>query len=124
MTRRYNKETDKLEPSTVVFYDKDLSQLSKLIFVIFRSLRFIRVTETIEDDDHKTENNLDKKTQTKGSKKIRYESSNFTIINFYLVWMGPTREDNLTFSLLVIQVIFIGYVGTLCFKLRFFILIT
>ena len=79
-----------LEPSIVQFYDKDLSALSKLIFYVFRLFGLIRVTQKEVDD-------------AKG-KLILYESSNFTIINFYLIKMGPTREDKLTFNLLVVQV--------------------
>ena len=69
-----------------MFYDKDLSKLAKLMLYIIRTLRFIRVTEKLDEG------------------KICYESSNFTIINFYLTIMGPTREDKLTRNLMIIQV--------------------
>ena len=85
-----------LENSVVVFYDKDLSKISKLIFLIFRTLRFIKVTEKVVDET------VDKNGQK--SKQICYESSNFTIINYYLTIMGPTKEDKLTFHLLIVQV--------------------
>jgi hypothetical protein len=85
---RYNIETDKLEPSTVVFYEKDLKLLSKIIFYTFRKLQLINVTE--------------KKDIKSGN--ICFESSNFTLINFYLIWAGPTKEDKLTFNLLIVQV--------------------
>lgn len=94
---KYNSETDMLENSVVVFYDKDLSKISKLIFLIFRTLRFIKVTEKVVDET------VDKNGQK--SKQICYESSNFTIINYYLTIMGPTKEDKLTFHLLIVQVI-------------------
>lgn len=84
---KYNRETDKLEPSLVTIYEKDLSKISKVIFTVFRLLRLINVTEKVVDD------------------QICYESSNFTIINFYLIWMGPTKEDRLTFHLLILQVV-------------------
>ena len=84
----------------MVFYEKDLSKLSRIIFVIFRTLRFIKVTEKLVDDS------VDKKSGKK-SGQICYESSNFTLINFYLTLIGPTKEDTLTFHLLIIQVILI-----------------
>lgn len=84
---RYNRETDKLEPSTVVFQEKDLSKLSKVMFVLFRTFRFIHVTEKTVDG------------------ALCYESTNFTLINFYLTLVGPTGEGSLTFQLLVLQVV-------------------
>lgn len=82
-----------MEPSVVKFYDKDLSKLSKLIFVVFRAFRFIKVTEKVEIDD-----------KNKNKKTVCFESSNFTIINFYLTLVGPLREDKLTVHLLILQV--------------------
>jgi hypothetical protein len=61
------------------------------MFYVFRKLHFIRVKETIEE--------------TKENKIIRYESTNFTIINFALTLLGPTHEKSLTIILLVVQVI-------------------
>ncbi|CAF0926389.1 unnamed protein product [Brachionus calyciflorus] len=87
---KYNPVTDLLEPSVVQFYDKDLSKLSKLIFKLFRMLKFIKVTEKIDE---------------KNKKLVCYESSNFTIINFYLTIVGPTREGILTKQLLILQVV-------------------
>lgn len=87
---KYNPETDKLEPSVVTFTDKDLKFLSKIMFYVFRKLHFIRVKETIEE--------------TKENKIIRYESTNFTIINFALTLLGPTHEKSLTIILLIVQV--------------------
>lgn len=84
-----------LEPSTVEFSDKDLSKLGKLIFVVFRLCRVIRVSERVIEDDHKD--------KSKGSNRI-YISSNFTIINLYLIIMGPTREGVLTRNLMILQV--------------------
>ena len=60
------------------------------MFYVFRKLHFIKVTETVEEaKDHKV---------------IRYESTNFTIINFALTVLGPTHEKRLTFILLILQV--------------------
>lgn len=98
---KYNKDTDMLEPSVVVFYEKDLSKISKVIFVVFRALGFIRVTEKLVEEVS------DKKSDKKSS-QMSYESSNFTIINFYLIKMGPTREGKLTTNLLLLQVLCSG----------------
>lgn len=84
---RYNRETDKLEPSTVVFQDKDLSKLSKVMFALFRTFRLVHVTEKTVDG------------------AVCYESTNFTLINFYLTLVGPSGEGSLTFQLLVLQVV-------------------
>lgn len=89
---KYNKDTDKLEPSTVTFYDKDMSKLAKLIFVLYRLFGLIKVNEKLIDE--------------KDKKNICYESSNFTIINFFLNIIGPTREGRLTFDLIILQVIY------------------
>jgi UDP-N-acetylglucosamine--dolichyl-phosphate N-acetylglucosaminephosphotransferase len=92
---RYNKETDLLEPSVVQFNEHDVSKLSMFIFSVWRAFGFIKVTKkTVED-----ENDKNRKITT-------YESSNFTLINLYLVIMGPTRENRLTINLLVLQVRF------------------
>ena len=90
---RYNPTTDKLEPSVVTFMDKDLKFLSKIMFYIFRKLRFIKVKETI--------------VETKEHKEVQYESTNFTIINFALTILGPTHEKMLTIILLIVQVSFL-----------------
>ena len=60
------------------------------MFYVFRKLHFIRVKETVEE--------------TKENKIIRYESTNFTIINFALTLLGPTHEKSLTIILLIVQV--------------------
>jgi UDP-N-acetylglucosamine--dolichyl-phosphate N-acetylglucosaminephosphotransferase len=91
--KRYNKETDLLEPSTVEFQEKDLKFLSKLIFRVFRFFGLIKVNEKVNVENNK--------------KLVIYESSNFTIINFYLIKMGPTKEGVLTRNLMIIQVIFL-----------------
>ncbi len=90
-----------MEPSKVQFSEKDLKKpLSKLIFFFYSLLGLIKVTETTSDDVGETK----KKDNNKLGKIVQYESSNFTLINFYLIKMGPTREDRLTFNLLVVQV--------------------
>jgi hypothetical protein len=90
-----------MEPSKVQFSDKDLkTPLSKFIFFVYRLLGLIKVTETTSVDVGETK----KKDNNKLTTIVQYESSNFTLINFYLIRMGPTREDRLTFNLLAVQV--------------------
>ena len=73
------------------FSEKELTKLSRVIFFVYRLLGLIRVTE--------------KRVEGEKEKNVAlYESSNFTIINFYLIKMGPTREYKLTFNLLMVQV--------------------
>jgi hypothetical protein len=91
---RYDPSTDKLEASVVCFTDKDLKAISRLMFYVFRKLRFIQVKETIEE--------------TKDNKIIRYESTNFTIINLFLTILGPTHEKTLTIILLGVQVSYLS----------------
>jgi len=70
----------------VVFFDKDLTSLSRRILAVYRFVGLVRVVETSKDG------------------LVCYESSNFTLINYYLVKMGPTGEGKLTNQLLIIQV--------------------
>ena len=96
-----------MEPSQVVFYAKDLNKISKLLFWVFRSFGLVKVTEKLVDE-HDKEN-------------ICYESSNFTLINFYLTKMGPTGEGKLTFNLLIVQVFkFLFFFYKFLLKLFFF----
>jgi hypothetical protein len=75
------------------------------MFYVFRKLHFIRVKETIEE--------------TKENKIIRYESTNFTIINFALTLLGPTHEKSLTIILLIVQVIIL-FIFSFLFYFIFF----
>lgn len=98
-----------MEPSQVVFYAKDLNKISKLLFWVFRSFGLVKVTEKLVDE-HDKEN-------------ICYESSNFTLINFYLTKMGPTGEGKLTFNLLIVQVFkFLFFFYKFLLKFFFFLL--
>ncbi|KOX77790.1 UDP-N-acetylglucosamine--dolichyl-phosphate N-acetylglucosaminephosphotransferase [Melipona quadrifasciata] len=80
---KYNKKTDKLQISTVVFNKKDIGSLGKFIAWIFRKLNIIKWQE----DDHGT-----------------VTCNNFTLINFVLIKTGPIKEPTLTLILLLIQV--------------------
>lgn len=86
---RYNVRTDKLEPSTTKFKLSDLNLLGKLCLKIFQILHLIRWEEKKDDD----------------MKDSYIECNNLTLINFVLIWCGPTHEATLTTILLLIQVL-------------------
>ena len=74
-----------------------LLHINVYYWIIF--LKLIRVTEKVVEE-------IEKKDDNSKQKLIQYESTNFTIINFYLTLVGPTKENKLTLSLLIIQSIF------------------
>ncbi|OAD61430.1 UDP-N-acetylglucosamine--dolichyl-phosphate N-acetylglucosaminephosphotransferase [Eufriesea mexicana] len=80
---KYNKKTDKLEVSTIVFNKQDISRIGKIITWIFKKLNVIKWQE----DD-----------------KGVVICNNFTLINFVLIKTGPVKEPTLTLILLLIQV--------------------
>lgn len=47
---------------------------------------------------------------TRGDDGVITESTNFTLINLWLVWLGPRREDRLTNELLAMQLV-VGAAG-------------
>jgi len=81
---RFNARTGLMEPSVAVF-EKPLRAPVQLVMKILHKLRL-----------------LDIKTDEEGEVK---ESTNFTLINLWLVWFGPMREDRLAASLMVFQFI-------------------
>lgn len=97
---RYNVRTDKLEASVTKFKTADLNYLGKLSVAIFRMLHLVHCEE-------KKDSNSDKETYI--------ECNNLTLINFVLVWNGPTHEAELTTILLVIQV----FCSLLAFTIRY-----
>lgn len=81
---KYNKETDKLEPSITVFNKTELNTIGKLLIWIFKMFKLI-------------------KWQEDGKGNII--CNNLTLINFILINTGPLKEPTLTTILLIIQVI-------------------
>jgi len=81
---RFNIRSGLMEPSTVTF-EHPLRVPVQLVMKILHALRL-----------------LDIKTDDKGNIT---ESTNFTLINLWLVWWGPMREDRLALGLLSLQVI-------------------
>ncbi|XP_075226071.1 alg7 dolichyl-phosphate N-acetylglucosaminephosphotransferase [Lycorma delicatula] len=79
---RLNKD-GQLEASKFYVSDDELSFIARFILKIFSMFRLI---------DFKTE------------KKV-YEINNMTLINFLLIWFGPTHEAKLTTVLLIVQVL-------------------
>jgi UDP-N-acetylglucosamine--dolichyl-phosphate N-acetylglucosaminephosphotransferase len=86
---RFNARTGLMEPSTVVF-EKPLPKPVRGTMKLMHKLNLLRIV--VDDGGEVT------------------ESSNFTIINLWLVWWGPMREDRLATTLLTFQAI-IGLLG-------------
>lgn len=86
---RFNARTGLMEPSTIVF-EKSLPKPVQGVMKLMDKLNLLRIV--VDDRGEVT------------------ESSNFTIINLWLVWWGPMREDHLATTLLAFQVI-IGVLG-------------
>ncbi len=81
---RFNPRTGLLEPS-VTEWQKPPAQVVALFFSLLENfpIPLLRVTRN-------------------GTGEI-VESTNFTILNLWLVWFGPMREDRLAIELLVMQ---------------------
>nr|CAD7262371.1 unnamed protein product [Timema shepardi] len=84
---RYNPKTDLLEMSTTVFKVSDLNILGQLCMRVFKVLRLVHLKERT------------------GENKEYIECNNLTLINFVLLWRGPTHEETLVQILLIIQVL-------------------
>lgn len=83
---RFNRSTGLLEPSVVVFAEqkKPLRPLVAEALKALHQLKLVRI-----------------KTDDKGNV---LESTNLTILNLWLVWFGPMREDKLAMGLCALQV--------------------
>ena len=88
---RFNARTGLLEPSTTQWERPPSPAISKLLKLLDR-LRLLRV-------------------EVNGNGVI-VESTNFTILNLWLVWFGPMREDRLAIAILTMQMI-VGLMGLL-----------
>ncbi|XP_012281058.1 UDP-N-acetylglucosamine--dolichyl-phosphate N-acetylglucosaminephosphotransferase isoform X2 [Orussus abietinus] len=90
---KYNMETGKLDPSVTVFNMADLNPVARLIMWMFKMLRLVRWQES---NGVVTCNNL-------------------TLINFFLILIGPTKEPALTRMLMYFQV----FCSLLAFTIRY-----
>lgn len=79
---KYNDATDLLQSSKTQFKVAELNVLGRICVRLFRVLRLIEWEE---------------------AKDGLVTTNNFTLINFVLVWLGPTHEKRLTLYLLLIQ---------------------
>lgn len=86
---RFNSRTGLMEPSTIVF-EKSLPKPVQGVMKLMHKLKFLRIV-------------VDNRGEVT-------ESSNFTIINLWLVWWGPMREDRLATTLLTFQAV-VGLLG-------------
>lgn len=81
---RFNARTGLLEPSVAVFSkEKPLNRTIGGVLKILHALKLVRVS--VDETGRVT------------------ESSNLTILNLWLVWRGPLREDRLALEILVVQ---------------------
>lgn len=81
---KYNKDTDKLEPSITVFNKSELNTIGNLLMWILKTFKLIKWQE---------------------DGKSIVTCNNLTLINFILTNFGPLKEPTLTTILLIIQVI-------------------
>ncbi|GAB7331448.1 hypothetical protein MBLNU13_g02862t1 [Cladosporium sp. NU13] len=83
---RFNARTGLLEPSVATFAEeKPLRPVVGEVLKVLAKLRLVRV-------------------ETDGKGRVT-ETSNFTILNLWLVWRGPLREDRLAVEILIMQTI-------------------
>ncbi|KAG8225971.1 hypothetical protein J437_LFUL006200 [Ladona fulva] len=94
---RYSPKTDKLEISLSTFKRTDLNWLGSTILKIFSTFKLVHLKEYV------------------GENKEYMECNNLTLINFVLLWRGPTHEKKLSQILLFIQVI----CSVLAFTIRY-----
>lgn len=81
---RFNARTGLLEPSVATFSaEKPLRPVVGEVLKLLHRLRLLRV-------------------ETDESGRVT-ETSNFTILNLWLVWRGPLREDRLAVEILIVQ---------------------
>ncbi|GLH04995.1 UDP-N-acetylglucosamine--dolichyl-phosphate N-acetylglucosaminephosphotransferase [Gryllus bimaculatus] len=95
---RYNPQTDKLEISTTTFKLSDLNVTGIICLSILKKLRLIHWKEYYKEDSEKW-----------------VQCNNFTLLNFFIVLLGPIREVVLTKYLLIFQVI----CSLLAFSIRY-----
>ena len=88
---KFNARTGHLEPSVATFSeDKPLKSLIGELLKILHKLKLLRVE-------------IDKNGRVT-------ETTNFTILNLWLVWRGPLKEDRLAIEILTMQTV-IGLFG-------------
>jgi len=86
---KFNIRTGLMEPS-IVSFERPLSEWKQTALKLLHALKLLRI-----------------KTDQAGNV---IESTNFTIINLWLVWFGPLREDVLATTLLIFQFL-VGLIG-------------
>jgi UDP-N-acetylmuramyl pentapeptide phosphotransferase/UDP-N-acetylglucosamine-1-phosphate transferase len=85
---KFNARTGLLEPSVTEWERPPLPLISTGLKLLHK-LHLLRVKEM----------------EVKGEMVV-FESTNFTILNLWLVWFGPMREDRLAMSILAMQMVF------------------
>lgn len=90
---KYSEETDLLHASRTIIIKKEMTALTKLILQVLTMLRLI---DKIEDEESITINNM-------------------TLINLFLIKLGPTPEVLLTKKLMMFQ----GFCTVVAFIIRY-----
>lgn len=83
---RFNPRTGLLEPSMMTFHPDHYPNGRPLLYSLLKLLGKLQLLQLV----------LDEQDRPVGA-------SNLTVLNLWLVWFGPMREDRLTFSLLAAQ---------------------
>ncbi|KAB2576731.1 UDP-N-acetylglucosamine--dolichyl-phosphate N-acetylglucosaminephosphotransferase [Lasiodiplodia theobromae] len=83
---RFNRQTGLLEPSVVVFAEQK-KPLRPVVAEALKALHKLRLVRVKTDDQGNV-----------------LESTNLTILNLWLVWFGPMREDKLALGLCALQI--------------------
>lgn len=88
---RFNARTGLMEPSVATFSEE--KPLIPIVGQVLKLLHAFKLLRIVQDEQGRV-----------------VESTNFTIINLWLVWRGPLREDRLATELLIMQTV-VGLVG-------------
>ena len=81
---RYNARTNQLEPS-VTLWERPPSKVIAILLKLMSRIRLVKIEYNSKGDI--------------------VETSNLTILNLWLVWFGPMKEDRLAIGILVMQVL-------------------
>lgn len=88
---KFNARTGLMEPSVATFPEE--KPLRPWVGEILKGLHQIKLLRIVVDEKSRV-----------------IESSNFTILNLWLVWRGPLREDRLAIEILILQTV-VGLIG-------------
>lgn len=117
---RFNHRTGLLEPSVTPWatLGKQPSAPVALILRLLARCKFVALTEVkaqkFHPNDHDKNDGNETITENNNTKAIKRneetnnqisETSNLTLLNLWLVWRGPMREDRLALEITMLQII-------------------